>query len=125
MIQNLIQSPPLYKLLKYVVKDNPTYNFPSSTIINELTRLYLNQNDFNNIVSIIYEKLYTNNSEVVSQTFIHCLQRVFPMDESIIDSIPEEKYYAYVEELIDLLQSVKITRVDKRSADGVMISAMR
>jgi hypothetical protein len=47
------------------------------------------------------------------------------MDESIIDSIPEEKYYSYVEELIDLLQSVKITRVDKKSADGVMISAMR
>lgn len=91
----------------------------------ELTRLYLNQDDFNKIISTIYEKLYTNNSQVIAQTFIYCLQKVFPMDEHIVDSIEEQAYYEYVEELIDLLQQVKITRIEKKSADGVMMSAMK
>jgi hypothetical protein len=120
----MIKQEPIFALLNDVVADNPTYDFPISTISVELNNMFANKDKFDEVLEFIINKLKRRHSDIVAHVFILCVERSFPFDKYVFDTIPLDEYYSSIEDLYDLLSTLKITRVDKLSPDGEMMSQM-
>jgi hypothetical protein len=115
---------PIFALLNDVVADNPTYDFPLSTISMELNNMFANKDKFDEVLEYIIKKLKRRHSDIVAHVFVLCVERSFPLDKYVFDTIPLNEYYNSVEDLYELLSTLKITRIDKSSPDGEMMSQM-
>ena len=112
-------------LLESVVQDNPTYPFPIETIRYELLELLTNQLELQYFVIQANKKLKRDHHKIFANIFLTTLQLVFEDDKGEIEDLPYDLYQSRIERLTSVLENMKITRVEKNSPDGEMLSAMK
>lgn len=104
--------------------DHPTYSFPVSSFQRDLTDLYFSQHNFDNIIAGIVIKLSRKHGKIITHIFFLCLDKVYPNQLSNIEELDPDEYFNKIEEFIDLLGRIRITRIPKNSPDGLMLSEM-
>jgi hypothetical protein len=114
----------LYNLLEDVINDNPTYNFPIDTIRLELNQMLTNQEEFDYFFRQAHTKIKSNHPQVFLYIFINTCEMVLEISKETFHNMTEEEYQLRVDILIDTLEKLKITRVEKSSPDGEMMSIM-
>jgi hypothetical protein len=112
-------------LLESVVQDNPTYPFPIDTIRYELLELLNNQLELQYFLIQADRKLKRDHHKIFANIFLTTFQLIFEEDKGEIDELPYDLYQSRIERLTTLLENMKITRVEKDSPDGEMLSAMK
>jgi hypothetical protein len=111
-------------LLKDLIRDNPTYPFPISTIRNELTQLLISQEEFDYFMWAAYRKIKKQHSDLVAKIFITTAEVVLDLHNKDIHEIDYTTYHDLMEQFYNTLSTLKITRVDKGSPDGELLTAM-
>ncbi len=114
----------LIPLLQSVVQDNPTYKFPVETISKELTSMFLEPLEFDYFTIQSYRKLKREFGNTVAHIFLSTLDLKLQLKERDIYTLSIQEYQAEMENLLTTLENLYITKVDKRSSDGEMMSAM-
>jgi hypothetical protein len=112
-------------LLKSIVQDNPTYVFPIKTIQLELNNMYLNQEEFDYFLMMAFRKLKKQYNQVIANIFITTCELVLGIRETNLHELPKETYYEKIEELYETLDALQITRIDKGTPDGILMTAMQ
>lgn len=114
----------LIPLLQSVVQDNPTYKFPVETISKELTSMFLEPLEFDYFTIQSYRKLKREYGETVAHIFLSTLDLKLQLKERDIYSLTTQQYQAEMENFLTTLENLYITKIDKKSSDGEMMSAM-
>jgi hypothetical protein len=114
----------LIPLLESVVRDNPTYKFPIEVISKELTSMFLEPLEFDYFTIQSYRKLKREFGETIAHIFLSTLDLKLNLKERDIYTLSTAEYQAEMENLLTTLENLYITKVDKRSSDGEMMSAM-
>jgi hypothetical protein len=114
----------IFTLLNEIIKDHTTYSFPVNSIQRDLTTLYFNQNNFDNICASITLKLKRKHGKLITHIFFLCLDRTFPNELSSIETLDPNLYFDKIEDFIELLGRIRITRIPKDSPDGLMMAEM-
>jgi hypothetical protein len=114
----------IFPLLEGVVKDNPTYKFPVGTISKELTSMFLEPLEFDYFTVQSYRKLKSEFGDTIAHIFLSTLDLKLQLKERDIYSLSVQQYQVEMENLLTTLENLYITRVDKSSSDGEMMSAM-
>jgi len=111
-------------LLESIVKDNPTYPFPTEIIEKELLTLFINQEEFEYFMMVCYKKLKKEASHVIANIFLTALE--IHLDTKNVDphTLSNAEYHKKLDGFISQLETMNITIVDKKSPDGVLMSAM-
>jgi hypothetical protein len=111
-------------LLEDIVKDNPTYPFPVMTIREELVQLFINQDEFEYFMMQAFRKLKSEHHIIFANVFLTTLEQV--LDTLGVDphNLPNELYQQKIDHFISILEVLRITRVEKNSPDGELLSAM-
>lgn len=112
-------------LLESVVRDNPTYPFPIETIRFELLELLTNQLELQYFVIQADRKLKRDHHKIFANIFLSTILLIFEGDEGEIEDLPYDLYQNRIERLTSVLEHMKVTRVEKHSPDGEMLSAMK
>lgn len=112
-------------LLESIVQDNPTYPFPVETIRFELLELLTNQLELQYFVIQANRKLKRDHHKIFANIFLTTLQLIFEDDEGEIEDLPYDLYQSRIERLTSVLENMRVTRVEKDSPDGEMLSAMK
>jgi hypothetical protein len=118
------QQQALIPLLTSVVQDNPTYKFPVETISKELTSMFLEPLEFDYFTIQSYRKLKREFGETIAHIFLSTLDLKLQLKERDIYTLSTQEYQAEMENLLTTLENLYITKVDKRSSDGEMMTAM-
>lgn len=118
------QSTDISPLLQDIVMDNPTYPFPVMTIRDELVQLFINQDEFEYFMMQAFKKLKSEHHIIFANVFLTTLEQV--LDTLGVDphNLPNEIYQGKIDHFISILEELQITRVEKKSPDGEMLSAM-
>jgi hypothetical protein len=114
----------LLPLLESVVQDNPTYKFPIETISKELTSMFLEPLEFDYFTIQSYRKLKREFGDTIAHIFLSTLDLKLQLKDRDIYKLSTQEYQAEMENLLTTLENLYITKVDKRSSDGEMMSAM-
>lgn len=114
----------LIPLLQSVVQDNPTYKFPVETISKELTSMFLEPLEFDYFTIQSYRKLKREYGETVAHIFLSTLDLKLQLKERDIYSLTTQQYQTEMENFLTTLENLYITKIDKKSSDGEMMSAM-
>jgi len=114
----------LIPLLQSVVQDNPTYKFPIEVISKELTSMFLEPLEFDYFTIQSYRKLKREFGDTIAHIFLSTLDLKLQLKERDIYALSIQEYQAEMENLLTTLENLYITKVDKRSSDGEMMSAM-
>lgn len=116
--------PNINPLLESIVEDNFSFEFPIETIRTELLQMLLNQNEFDYFVSQCHRKLKMSFPMIFSTVFFNTMMIVFDTDDDIY-KMPSEIYTNYVLEFIDVLENLQVTRIEKDSPDGEIMSSIK
>jgi hypothetical protein len=111
-------------LLEDIVKDNPTFKFPIETISKELISLFLEPMEFDYFIIQSFRKLKRDFGDVIAHIFLQTLELKLNMKPEEISHLTLEEYHAYIEIFITALENIYITKIDKNSNDGEMLSVM-
>jgi hypothetical protein len=111
-------------LLRDVVNDNPTYPFPIDSIKMELLNLLINQQEFDYFMMMIYKKLKQDHPIIFSEVFLTTVEFVLDTKSNNPYMLSQEEYELKIDQLITTLEIMVVTRVEKKSPDGEMMSAM-
>ena len=114
----------LMPLLQSVVQDNPTYKFPVETINKELTSLFLEPLEFDYFIIQSYRKLKREFGSTIAHIFLSTLELKLNIKERDIYTLSTAEYQVEIENFLTTLENLYITKVDKKSSDGEMMSAM-
>lgn len=114
----------LIPLLADVVRDNPTFKFPIEIIIKELTSMFLEPLEFDYFAIQSYRKLKREYGDTIAHIFLTTLEIKLSIKERDIYSLSAQEYQTEIENFISSLENLYITKIDKRSSDGEMMSAM-
>jgi hypothetical protein len=114
----------LNDFLKKIAKDHSQYSFPINEIQKELTLMYLDPSDFNDGMMFAYRKLKRKYNEVLANVFLTTVEMVLNLKELDFKAMSIIEYREKMDYLIDTLTSVVITRIDKKSPDGQMLTTM-
>jgi hypothetical protein len=111
-------------LLEDVVRDNPTYPFPVMTIREELLQLFINQYEFEYFMMQAFKKLKSEHHIVFANVFLTTLEQI--LDTLAVDphNLPNEVYQEKIDYFISVLEVLQVTRIEKNSPDGELLSAM-
>lgn len=112
-------------LLNSIVTDNPTYPFPIDGIRIELLELLTNQLELQYFIIQANRKLKRDYHKVFANIFLTSIQLVFENDKVDAEDLPYEVYQSRIERLTNMLENMKITRIEKNSPDGEMLTAMK
>lgn len=111
-------------LLESVVRDNPTFKFPIETIHKELTGMFLEPLEFDYFLIQAFRTIKKEYGETIAHIFISTLELVLKTRERDIYSLSIPEYQSEMEKFLSVLENLYITKVDKNSPDGEMMSAM-
>lgn len=111
-------------LLQAIVEDNPSYSFPVDCIRDELIQLYINQYEFEYFMMQSYKKLKRDYHIVFGNVFLTTLEQVLDTNEIDPHQLPYEVYSGKIDLFISILENLKVTRIEKNSPDGELLSAM-
>jgi len=114
----------LYPLLESVVKDNPTYKFQVESISKELIAMFIEPLEFDYFTSMIYKKLKKEYGETVGHIFLSTIELKLNLRDRDIYTLSTKEYQSEMENFLLTLENLFITRIDKNSSDGEMMSAM-
>jgi hypothetical protein len=111
-------------LLEDIVKDNPTFKFPIETINKELMSLFLEPMEFDYFIIQSFRKLKRDFGDVIAHIFLQTLELKLNMKPQEVANLTLEEYHSYIEIFISALENIYITRIDRNSSDGEMLSVM-
>jgi len=111
-------------LLESVVRDNPTFKFPIEFINKELTNMFLEQVEYDYFMIQSYRKLKKEYGETIAHIFLSTLEMKMGTKEKDVYGLSLQEYQNKMENFLSTLERLYITRVDKKSPDGEMLSAM-
>ena len=111
-------------LLESVIEDNPSYKFPIEFINKELTSMFLEPLEFDYFMIQSYRKLKREFGETIAHIFLQVIEMKLKTRERDIYSLSVPEYQAEMENFLSSLENIYITKVDKKSPDGEMMSAM-
>ena len=114
----------LIPLLADVVRDNPTFKFPIEIIVKELTSMFLEPLEFDYFMIQSYRKLKREYGDTIAHIFLTTVEMKLNLKERDIYSLTEHEYQTEMESFLSTLENLYITKVDKRSSDGEMMTAM-
>lgn len=114
----------LTNLLEQVVSDNFTYPFPYKFIFPELIQLILSQQEFDYFMSQISRKLRMEYGQIIVTIFINLAEMTLKHNLEDITELSSDQYEDRIESLMELLEVIRITRIDKNTSDGQMLSTM-
>lgn len=114
----------LHPLLEQIASDNNPYNFPIALIRKELDHLFLSSTEFEYFIMEAHKKLKNEYGSIVSHTFITILHSKFDFDQSHPLELPTNEYIMRIDDFISTLERIRITRIDKSSPDGELLSAL-
>jgi hypothetical protein len=112
------------KLLKDVIEDNPTFNFPIELIRSELTFLVINSLEFDYFMMRIYTKLEMTYGRIYGQIFLDVINRFTNYTNTPITQLDESSYSQCMDSAITFLEGIKVTRIEKNTPDGEMLLLM-
>lgn len=116
------QSP--YPLLNNIVRDNPTFKFPIESIQKELMNMFISPTEYDYFLIQSYRKLKREYGSTVAHIFLSTLELKMKVRERDIYKLTDEEYQNEFEKLLQTLEHLYITRIDKKSSDGELMSAM-
>lgn len=116
--------PNINPLLESIVTDNESFDFPIESIRPELLQMLLNQEEFDYFVSQCHNKLKMSYPKIFSTVFFNTMMIVFDTDEDIYQ-MSFETYTEYLLEFIDVLENMQVTRIEKDSPDGEIMSSIK
>jgi hypothetical protein len=111
-------------LLESVIQDNPTYKFPVESIVKELTNMFIEPLEFDYFTIQAFRKLKREYGETIAHIFLTTLDLKMKLKERDIHSLSVQQYQSEMEEFLYSLERLYITKVDKSSPDGEMMTAM-
>jgi|688.fasta_scaffold110258_7 hypothetical protein len=111
-------------LLESVVKDHETYDFPVDSIRAELLQMLLHQEEFDYFFSQCSRKLKMDYPKIFSTIFINTVNLKLGMDDIDVYELSKEDYESVILNLTESLENLQITRVEKNTPDGEMMSEM-
>lgn len=114
----------LAQFLQDIANDHQQFQFPVNDIQKELTIMFLDMNDFNEGMMKAYHKLKRKYNEVLANIFLTTAEMVLRLKELDLRTLSDNEYQERIEFLIDTLSNLTITRIDKRSPDGEMLTSM-
>jgi hypothetical protein len=118
------QNKALYPLLESIVQDHPTFKFPIEAIQKELLNMFMLPLEFDYFYMTAYRKLKSDYGFIVAYIFLETLQLKFKTDISKIHELDINDYHSIVEEFITTLERLHVTKIDRDSPDGEMLTAM-
>ena len=111
-------------LLESVVRDNITYKFPIEFINKELTEMFLEPLEFDYFMVMIYRKLKREFGEAIAHIFLQVIELKMKIKERDIYSLSTTQFQDEMEDFLTSLENTYITKIDKSSPDGEMMTAM-
>lgn len=111
-------------LLELVVKDNLTYKFPIESINKELTSMFLEPLEFDYFMIQSYRKLKKDYGDVVAHIFLQILEFKLSFQSKKFEEMSIVEYQSEMEKFLHTLDNLYITRIEKDSPDGEMMTAM-
>jgi hypothetical protein len=114
----------LTPLLESIIQDNPTFKFPVELIDKELVSMFLHQEEFEYFMMQSFKKLKKEYGSMISHIYLTHLEMKLDLSNENIYNLTQKDYQDRVEGLITSLEKLQITRIDKDSPDGVLMSAM-
>lgn len=114
----------LFPLLNSIVKDNQTFKFPIECISKELVAMFLNKEEFDYFMVQAYRKLKSEYGSTMAHIFTTTMEMKLKLRERDIYSLSFDEYTEEMDETLLSLDNLYITKIDKRSPDGEMMSVM-
>jgi hypothetical protein len=111
-------------LLHAIVEDNPTYQFPVESIRDELIQLYLNLLEFEYFMMQGYKKLKNDYHIIFANVFLTTLDQVMESVNNDPHLLDYDVYQTKIDYFISILENLHVTRIEKNSPDGELLSAM-
>lgn len=87
--------------------------------------MFLNQDDFEYNMMEIFKKLNKEYGHAVAHSFYLVIEMKMNLRKVDVHTYSEIEYQAKLEDAFSTLERVKITRIEKNSNDGKMLSAMK
>lgn len=115
----------IFPLLESVVNDNQTFLFPVDYIRMELIQISISMDEFEYMIRQAHRKIRLKYGATYGSIFIQILDFVLSAKQKKVPEYTNEEYFEIIDEFIHILENTKITRIDKSSPDGIMISAMK
>jgi virulence-associated protein VapD len=112
----------VYSFLEVIVNDNQSYPFPIQDIRKELEHLMLSSEEFEYFIRQAHKKIRDRYGKVYSQVFIYVLEMSFG---DLSDTYTREEYTGRILHFIEMLENIRICRIEKNTPDGETISAMK
>lgn len=110
-------------LLESVIKDNPTFKFPIEYINKELTNMFLEPLEYDYFIIQAYRKLKKEYGETIAHIFLSTIEMKMGSKKDVY-GLSLQEYQNKMENFLSTLERLYITKVDKKSPDGEMLSAM-
>lgn len=114
----------LIPLLEDVIRDNPTYRFPIQSIHKELQSLFMEPLEYDYFMIEAYRKLKREYGETIGHIFLSVMEMKMGSKDKDVYKLSLQEYQSKMENFLSTLENLYITKVDKKSSDGEMMSAM-
>lgn len=111
-------------LLESIVRDNETFKFPIESINKELTEMYLEPLEFDYFMIQAYRKLKKEYGTTIAHIFISTLELKMESQKKDIYQLSTTEYQMRMDKFLECLENLYITKIDKNTPDGEMLSAM-
>jgi hypothetical protein len=111
-------------LLENIVNDNPTYDFPVQSIREELVQLFMHQEEYHYFIQQSYRILNRDHHKIFADVFLTTLELVLETNNQDPYLLSSDEYHSKIDSFIEVLENLKITRIEKNSPDGELMSAM-
>lgn len=105
-------------LLNQVVKDNQTFKFPVEYISKELINMYMSQEEIEYFTGQAYRRIKNEFGLTYAHIFLTTFNLKLRPDEVDLTRLPIERYQEEINDFITTLESLYITRIEKKSPDG-------
>lgn len=86
--------------------------------------MYMDKDDFDNGLLKAYYKLKRKYNKTMGDIFIAIANRKLQISETNFRDLSDEDYQIWLEDFFNSLENIKITRIEKTSSDGQMLTSM-
>lgn len=111
-------------LLENIIQDHTSYKFPVSYINKELTSMFLEPMEFDYFRMMAYRKLKKEYGFAIAHIFLQVMEIKMELHKGDIYIIPQLQYQDRMETFLSSLENLYITKIEKNTSDGEMMSVM-
>lgn len=120
----MINKQSIFPLLEDIVRDNNTFKFPIETINKELVYLFLTPVEFDYFIIQCFTKLKSEYGQVIAHIFLQVAELKLGTNFRELPNLELSEYQEKIDDFMSSLENIYITRVDKKSSDGELISIL-